>query len=141
MTAPVVAPTSDNSPLDSSPVIISDSDLKKIEKDPLPLPPPLPAPLPEPTPEEIIPEEDLATVEENYTPWDKTENNKPQIVKEGNTGAFGYSYPIKTPPMRKDVIDFSPSLNYNSQNTTDSVLGYGWDMTIPSIERINKTGT
>jgi hypothetical protein len=33
------------------------------------------------------------------------------------------------------------TLDYNSQRTKDSIVGYGWNLSIPYIERLNKTGS
>jgi RHS repeat-associated protein len=58
----------------------------------------------------------------------------------GNTGALGYSYPLTLPPGRNGMTP-DLSLQYNSQNTaSDSVIGYGWNVSIPYISRENKHG-
>lgn len=57
------------------------------------------------------------------------------------SGALAYSYPLAVPPGRNGMAP-SLSLSYNSQNTAEgSIVGYGWTLDIPSIERMNKTGT
>lgn len=57
------------------------------------------------------------------------------------SGSLIYSYPIVTPPGRKN-INPSLALIYNSSNHNNvNILGYGWDTNIPIIERINKRGT
>lgn len=57
-----------------------------------------------------------------------------------NTGALQYSYPITLPPGRNGMTP-NISLQYNSQNTTnDSIIGYGWNLSIPYIQRENKHG-
>lgn len=66
-----------------------------------------------------------------------------QIMPEPDlaTGALAYSYPITVPPGRNGL---APTLviSYNSQNNTEgSLVGYGWNIDIPYIERLNKTGT
>ena len=33
------------------------------------------------------------------------------------------------------------TLDYNSQRTQDSIVGYGWQLSIPYIQRLNKTGS
>ena len=59
---------------------------------------------------------------------------------EGESGAFTQKIPLDIPPgrngLRPDV-----SLQYNSQNTSDSVVGYGWSLSIPYIQRLNKNGS
>src|SRR6185369_10289844 len=57
------------------------------------------------------------------------------------SGALTYSYPIAIPPGRNGLQP-SLSLNYNNQNGQhDSIFGYGWSVSIPYIERVNKTGS
>jgi hypothetical protein len=55
------------------------------------------------------------------------------------SGAFTYSYPINIPPGRAEI---SPdiTLSYNSQNYENSIFGYGWNLTLPYIERSSKNG-
>ncbi|MES2416149.1 MAG: RHS repeat-associated core domain-containing protein [Patescibacteria group bacterium] len=57
------------------------------------------------------------------------------------TGALNYGYKIELP---KGINNLTPSvvLRYNSQNTSnDSILGYGWNISIPYIQRQNIHGT
>jgi Salmonella virulence plasmid 65kDa B protein len=54
------------------------------------------------------------------------------------TGAFTQRLQLDIPPGRNGLQP-DVSLNYNSQNTTDSIVGYGWSLSIPYIERLNKT--
>jgi hypothetical protein len=56
-----------------------------------------------------------------------------------STGAFTYSYPIALP---KGLLGLEPSLNlsYNSQNTENSIVGFGWNLAIPYVERSSKQG-
>lgn len=57
------------------------------------------------------------------------------------TGALNYNYTIQTP---KGINNLTPSLvlRYNSQNTNnDSIIGYGWNISIPYIQRRNIHGT
>jgi Salmonella virulence plasmid 65kDa B protein len=56
------------------------------------------------------------------------------------SGAFTTSIPIDAPPGRNGLQP-NLSLSYNSQNTKDSIVGYGWSLSIPYIERLNKTGS
>lgn len=63
---------------------------------------------------------------------------QPQV--DNTTGALKYSYPITVPPGRNGLTP-SLSLQYNSQNTAnDSVVGYGWNLSIPYIQTENKHG-
>src|SRR3989344_6997109 len=59
---------------------------------------------------------------------------------EGTTGAFTYRIPFDIPPGRNG---FQPdvALEYNSQNTSDGIVGYGWSLSVPYIQRLNKTGS
>lgn len=62
----------------------------------------------------------------------------PQI--DENTGSLEYSYPLTVPPGRNGMQP-DLKLQYSSQNTTQgSIFGYGFDINIPKIERINKHG-
>jgi RHS repeat-associated protein len=59
---------------------------------------------------------------------------------DNTSGALRYSYPITIPPGRNNLTP-DISLQYNSQNTSnDSVVGYGWSLSIPYIEREGKHG-
>ena len=56
-------------------------------------------------------------------------------------GALNYSYPLTLPPGRNKLTP-GLSLNYSSQPGANvNTFGYGWSASIPSITRINKTGT
>ncbi len=64
-----------------------------------------------------------------------------QFEPDMRTGAFTYSYPLTVPPGRNGVQP-SLALSYSSANNDNaSVVGYGWTLDIPSIERINRYGT
>ena len=57
-----------------------------------------------------------------------------------NTGALETTYPISVPPGRNGL---QPDLDlvYNSQNSQPgSIFGEGWSISIPYIERLNKSG-
>lgn len=57
------------------------------------------------------------------------------------SGAFSYSFPFTLPPGRGGVQP-SLSLNYSSANADiASPTGYGWSLSIPSIQRLPKHGT
>jgi Glycine-rich domain/Salmonella virulence plasmid 65kDa B protein/FG-GAP-like repeat len=66
------------------------------------------------------------------------QTEEPKI--DGSTGAFTQTVPLDIPPGRNGMQP-ELSLNYSSQNTADGIVGYGWTLSIPYIERINKTGT
>src|SRR5215475_13203656 len=58
---------------------------------------------------------------------------------DGATGAFTQHIQLDIPPGRNGLQP-DVALDYNSQNTTDGIVGYGWSLSIPYIERVNKTG-
>jgi RHS repeat-associated protein len=61
---------------------------------------------------------------------------------DNTTGALVYKYPISVSPGRNNTTTPDVDLVYNSaSSTTDSAVGSGWSINIPSIERINKKGT
>ncbi len=57
-----------------------------------------------------------------------------------STGALTYSYPLTIPEGRGGM---SPklALSYNSQNNESGWFGYGWNFSIPYIDRTVKVGT
>lgn len=57
-----------------------------------------------------------------------------------STGALTQSIPLDVPPGRNGLTP-SVALQYNNQTAVDSIVGYGWTLSIPYIERLNKTGT
>lgn len=58
-----------------------------------------------------------------------------------STGALTYSFSIPVPPGRNDMQP-NLQLNYNNQlQNAPSLLGAGWSVNIPSIQRINKNGS
>lgn len=66
-----------------------------------------------------------------------------QLTNIANTpsGAFLHEIPITIPPGRNGLQP-ELSFTYNSQNKNKaSLFGYGWDVSIHSIQRHNKTGT
>ncbi len=66
--------------------------------------------------------------------------NKMTPKVDNNTGALTYNYTFNLPPGR-GASSPSLGLNYNNQNAEDgSIFGYGWSLSLPYIERINKTG-
>ncbi|MBP6860078.1 MAG: VCBS repeat-containing protein [Candidatus Pacebacteria bacterium] len=102
-------------------------------------------PVEETSPEdaEQLPEEPAALdiAEEDVTPWNQTSRSKPDAKMDEKSGALIYTYPISLPPAREPAIDLPLTLTYNSQNQALSPFGYSWELSIPSIERVNKTGT
>ena len=62
------------------------------------------------------------------------------INTDATTGAFTYSFPLTIPPGRNGMQP-SLALNYHSQDLrNDNLVGYGWSLSIPSIERIVRKG-
>jgi RHS repeat-associated protein len=59
---------------------------------------------------------------------------------DGATGAFTQHIQLDIPPGRNGLQP-DLALDYNSQNTTDNIVGYGWSLSIPYIKRLNKTGS
>lgn len=56
------------------------------------------------------------------------------------TGAFTYELPIIVPPGRNDMQP-TLALTYNNQKTDpETWLSIGWSLSIPHIQRLNKTG-
>lgn len=82
-----------------------------------------------------------------------SDDNLPSYVRESvglgrsidpsngaNTGAYSYQIPFKIPPGRGGMTP-DVSLSYSSQNHSDAdFLGYGWQLSIPYIQRFNKQG-
>jgi len=67
-------------------------------------------------------------------------NNASKADVNGMTGAFTYSIQLYTPPGRNGM-EPNLSLNYSSQTKNElNWVGYGWDISIPSIQRMNKMG-
>lgn len=112
-----------------------------------------------PTEESLTPEEQSKeeAVEEGVENSSESENqsllsgdpegipkDSPQQYKLPNvdqsSGALNYSYAFALPPFRGNSgIDLS--LSYNSQATYEqNQFGYGWSLSIPNIERVNKIG-
>ena len=60
---------------------------------------------------------------------------------DGASGAYTQSVPLDLPPGRNGLQP-NLSLSYNSQNTDqDDLVGYGWSLNIPYVQRLNKTGS
>lgn len=63
---------------------------------------------------------------------------KPDV--DQSTGALTYRYPFTLPPGRNGMTP-ELSLAYNSQDRRDgSLVGFGWSISFPAIERQNLTG-
>ena len=67
-----------------------------------------------------------------------TETSLPKV--DVASGAFTLSVPLDIPPGRNSLQP-DLTLDYNSQRTQDSIVGYGWQLSIPYIQRLNKTGS
>lgn len=60
---------------------------------------------------------------------------------DNTNGALIYEYKITVPPGRNEMTP-DLALVYNSATSTkDSLIGAGWSINIPYIERVNKTGS
>lgn len=67
--------------------------------------------------------------------------NSKQVSVNQNDGSLSYVYEFIIPPGRNDLTP-DISLSYNSnERKNNSIVGYGWSIDIPYIERINKTGS
>ena len=55
------------------------------------------------------------------------------------TGAFVHRVPLDIPPGRNGLTP-DLALQYNSQQLEDGIVGYGWSLSLPYIERFNRTG-
>jgi RHS repeat-associated protein len=63
------------------------------------------------------------------------------IQPDSIAGSASHSYPISLPPGRNGLTP-NLSLSYSSgQGSNVSTVGYGWDVSIPFIQRINRNGT
>ena len=61
-------------------------------------------------------------------------SDQSSILKvDGPTGAFTQRVPISIPPGRNGLQP-DVALDYNSQRTEDSIVGYGWSLSIPYIQ-------
>src|SRR3989344_3808742 len=55
-------------------------------------------------------------------------------------GALTERVPIKVPPGRNNLTP-DLTLTYNSQQLQDGPTGYGWSLSVPYVERLNKSGS
>ncbi|MEK7063779.1 MAG: SpvB/TcaC N-terminal domain-containing protein, partial [Patescibacteria group bacterium] len=63
-----------------------------------------------------------------------------QLRVDGSTGAFTQRVSIAIPPGRSSLQP-DLALDYNSQRAEDSIVGYGWSLSIPYIQRFAPTGS
>jgi Insecticide toxin TcdB middle/N-terminal region/FG-GAP-like repeat/Salmonella virulence plasmid 65kDa B protein len=59
---------------------------------------------------------------------------------DGQTGALTKSIKPDIPPGRNGLQP-DLTLRYNNHNTEDGIVGYGWTVSIPYIQRLNKLGS
>ncbi len=59
---------------------------------------------------------------------------------DNHSGALTQQIGLDIPPGRRGMQP-ALALEYNNQNTADSIVGYGWTVSIPYVERMNKTGS
>ena len=59
---------------------------------------------------------------------------------DSSTGAFTQHIALDIPPGRNGLQP-NLALDYNSQRTQDLIVGYGWQLSIPYVQRLNKTGS
>lgn len=67
-----------------------------------------------------------------------SQSSSPKV--DQSTGALVHRVPLDIPPGRNGLTP-DVALVYNSQDLNDGIAGYGWSLSIPYIERLNKTGT
>ncbi|MCI0619492.1 FG-GAP-like repeat-containing protein [Candidatus Wolfebacteria bacterium] len=56
------------------------------------------------------------------------------------TGALVYEYALHLPPGRNQLHP-AVAIRHDSQRQENGVLGWGWTLTLPAVERVNKKGT
>jgi hypothetical protein len=66
--------------------------------------------------------------------------DKQNAKVDSATGAFSQHVVLDIPPGRNGLQP-NLALDYNSQRTQDSIVGYGWQLSIPYVQRLNKTGS
>ncbi len=66
------------------------------------------------------------------------QSSQPKV--DGATGALTQRIVLAIPPGRKGLQP-DLALEYNSQRTENGIVGYGWTISIPYIERMNKYGS
>ena len=154
--APASAPAFDVTPIEANGDIFTDTDPSKAASDPAPGDPPgkpkppasppsgeEPAPpggspTPGGTPSPGGPDTPIAPPFNTVQPVPAGYDVKPEV--DQSTGALSYRYPLILPPGRGGMTP-ELSLVYSSQNRRDgSPVGYGWNLSLPMIERQNLTG-
>ena len=124
-------PTSDATPTPPASNSAPATDSASTPATPTPGTPP-PSPPPPPSPAGAAP---------NQQPVGYTSFNQDQLKIDKNTGALNTTYPIDIPPGRNNLQP-NVNLTYTSNdNRQGSIFGEGWSISIPYIQRINKTGT
>ena len=94
--------------------------------------------------------DDILLDNEDQTPLDmyanrdnaglKPEKQSGEYNVDQFTGLFSYNYPLQIPAGRANLQP-SVSLQYNHRQTNlGSMIGVGWDISMPSIVRDNRTG-
>lgn len=66
------------------------------------------------------------------------QSTQPKV--DGFTGTHMQRIALDIPPGRNGLQP-DLALEYNSQNTDDNIVGYGWRISVPFIQRLNKTGS
>lgn len=147
LTVPVDVPTDSAVPADTT---TTDSSIPSAPSEGVSSDPPPPsdseAPPAEPdaaSPDGGIQASALSGPSSDVTPVETTKKTlDPKFYREPDpvTGSLSYSYPIVVPPGRNGMQP-DIQLTYSSQPGEDiSPFGYGWDVNIPYIERINRKG-
>ena len=71
---------------------------------------------------------------------DRSQKGVNALTVDENSGAMVYSYPITIPNGRGGATP-NLSLNYSNQSASDNdIFGYGWSLSLPYIEVLNKEG-
>lgn len=90
----------------------------------------------------LLPPSGLALAEPFDPPTISNPNlftSESQAPRVDTVGAFTHRVPLDIPPGRNGLTP-DLALVYNSQQLDDGIVGYGWSLSIPYIERVNKTG-
>src|SRR3989344_784759 len=90
-----------------------------------------------PPPMSLFSSSDPAPLPESLTQF--TYQTSPSKVDQVS-GALTQRLPLVVPPGRNG-LDPDLALQYNSQRAEDDIVGYGWNISIPYIERVNKKGS
>lgn len=85
---------------------------------------------------------DLATDGQQTAPPKFQIPTQPKAMVDQSTGALVYEYPLEMPEGRNGMAP-ELSLRYNSRNITkpDSIMGLGWELSVPYIQREPVQGT